>query len=210
MSRISAQPLVINMIQLWRKLVSGLLSLQDAKILSQIVQHQIHQITCCMLIFCVLVLQSMQILTPRLLSSDTTHQPKTIVTCPQIISKLQWCQKLINVKPWFNITQYCCNLSLWLKTLKHSILGHPFETSAQQICLYLFFESLMISKRRQYMIIEIIFWSIKKNHFLVLLQISTNMTILGNEILYYLIIIFHPKYIENAILSLLLLGMLFV
>jgi len=68
----------------------------------------------------------------------------------------------------------------------------------------------MISKRRQYMIIEIIFWSIKKNHFLVLLQISTNMTILGNEILYYLIIIFHPKYIENAILSLLLLGMLFV
>lgn len=47
MSRISAQPLVINMIQLWRKLVSGLLSLQDAKILSQIVQHQIHHITCC-------------------------------------------------------------------------------------------------------------------------------------------------------------------
>lgn len=33
------------------------------------------------------------------------------------------------------------------------------------------------------------------------------MTILGDEILYYLIIIFHPKYIENAIL-LLLLGML--
>jgi hypothetical protein len=59
------------------------------------------------------------------------------------------------------------------------------------------------------MIIEIIFWSIKKNHFLVLLQSSTNMTILGNENLYYFIIIFHPKYIENAILSLLL-GMLFV
>ncbi len=34
------------------------------------------------------------------------------------------------------------------------------------------------------------------------------MTILGNEILYYLIIMFHPKYIENAILSSLLLGML--
>jgi len=73
MSRISAQPLVINMIQLWRKLVSGLLSLQEAKILSQIVQHQIHHINCCMLILCVRVLQSMQILTPRLLSSDTTH-----------------------------------------------------------------------------------------------------------------------------------------
>ncbi len=62
MSRILAQPLVINMIQLWRKLVSGLLSLQDWKFFLKLCNIKFITSHCCMLIFCGLVLQSMLML----------------------------------------------------------------------------------------------------------------------------------------------------